>query len=70
MAREDIKIGDLVRITTPGLWNLNSPPEGIGLVTALRPELSQGAQLAYVMWNSFAPRPINVRWLEVFNGDR
>ena len=68
-----VKLGDLVKVTKSGLRQLDYVSRLPGIVVDVtksetRPERWQ---IVYVSWpDRNKPLPMNVRWLEVFDGKR
>ena len=60
-----MKVGDLVRITATGRWNLNHVSRDPGIVVDAKESSIGTVEIVYVSWpNGKPPRPISVRWLE------
>ena len=59
-----MKLGDLVKISKSGRWNLPNASQYIGIVVeAEKPPIGR-IEIVYVSWpDKRKPMPISVRWL-------
>ena len=63
-----MKLGDLVKVKKSGLLNENASRLP-GIVVELPKNKYNRPEIVYVSWpDRIKPLPMNVRWLEVFDG--
>ncbi len=65
-----MKLGDLVKVTKPGLRQLDYVSRLPGIIVEARfYNNKRRPEIVYVSWpDRIKPLPMNVRWLEVFDG--
>ena len=66
-----MKLGDLVKVKKSGLRQLEYASRLPGIVVELTKNRYKRPEIVYVSWpDRNKPLPMNVRWLEVFDGKR
>tara|TARA_E500000331_G_scaffold343724_1_gene378905 strand:- start:1147 stop:1341 length:195 start_codon:yes stop_codon:yes gene_type:complete len=64
-----VKLGDLVKVTKPGLRQLDYVSRLPGIIVEVGVHKWRRPEIVYVSWpDRIKPLPMNVRWLEVFDG--
>ena len=64
-----VKLGDLVKVKKSGLRQLEYASRLPGIIVELTKNKYNRPEIVYVSWpDRIKPLPMNVRWLEVFDG--